>query len=229
MEGMELMIYIVIYSIVTAILGIPLFKLSPKLPLFSTIQIFLIAIPSCWFLYTADWDFSSESLKESCNWSERIALIITIGYLFGDLPQYLLRDETTFTRVIFFVHHGLGAFTLMASIYYHVNERLMVVLISSELSTIPLNFIYLFPSEPLNTIFKLQFVLLFLGYRMGFCIPIIVRFIWDTILTVSLFDFVVHYTALIIVGIFFHAYWTYSLLAEIKNSFFPSPPTKTVK
>jgi hypothetical protein len=217
LEGIELVKYTLAYSFITLLFGLVLFKISPKRPYFSFIESVLISVPACWFLWVADWDFSSESLKQNVSWQERTALIFTIGYLLGDLPQYILRKETKKQITIFFIHHILSSITLLFSIYYGVNQRLLLITVSSELSTIPLNLIELVDSPTLKMVYQLLFVLLFIGHRICFIIFTIISFLIETSMQVTLTHFLMHYTALVVVGVILHGYWTYCLLVEIKK------------
>lgn len=217
LEGIELIKSTLVYSLITLVFGLVLFKISPKRPYFSFFESVLISLPACWFLWTAEWDFSSESLKQNVTWQERTALIFTVGYLLGDLPQYILRRETKKQITIFFIHHILSSITLLFSLYYGVNQRLLLITVSSELSTIPLNLIEMVDSPTLKMVNQLLFVLLFIGFRIGFIIFTIIRFLLETSMQVSLTHFLMHYSGLVVVGIVLHTYWTYCLLVEIKK------------
>lgn len=178
------------------------------------------------------WDLSQESLEQPCDDDfERHLIVFAAAYMVGNLPvQFFFSRSTKMERFLYVIHH-LSAFnTLFCAIYYDMYGRFTFFFIAAEASNLFLNGRDLVPPESLlRKIFDFALAFSFLGLRMGYLYPVLVRTLFFLATEGRYFELFVMHWGTFIIGLL-HLWWTFLILSEIVKLFLPrSTPITTKK
>ena len=206
-----------LFLITLTFLGIFFTLANREKPWMSLFATFIMAVTSLSHYFSQTWGTSHESMKEP--WSDELTTTMTIfalAYMFADLPVLLFYSQMeTYERIMYTLHHLTSAATLFSSIYFNRYQRLVLFFITAESTNILLNLRKIIPDgTPLKLINDILFSLCFLGYRMCYLFPILVRTLFIIAMEQNWFDLFVICNGLIFVGIL-HIWWTVLIVQGI--------------
>lgn len=110
---------------------------------------------------------------------------------------------------IFILHHLLylfGLFFVLINSYSYIHYRIFVLVVSSEITNVPLKLMHMYP----NIYTSLLFFISFLGYRMLYIIPQLMIIIYNSNL---IFKYPIE-LFLIILFILLNCYWAYLIIQK---------------
>mmetsp|Transcript_10402 Transcript_10402/g.12821 ORF Transcript_10402/g.12821 Transcript_10402/m.12821 type:complete len:229 (-) Transcript_10402:34-720(-) len=220
---MEVWVEVSIYFVTLTILGVNLARVNPKKPYMSFFATSVMAIGSVMHYFAQTYDLSHETLAEPWHdpTTQSLALF-AFAYMFADLPVLMFFGQMeTYERVMFIIHHMVSAVQLGSSLYCNKYQRLVLFFITAEATNILLNLRKIIPQTgPLKLIIDAMFAVSFLGYRMCYLFPILVRTIVILALAQEWFDLFVINCGALFVGIL-HIWWTYLILKGIYEIIVP--------